>query len=1804
MIDTFTKALLHFGTVPQLKDTNSKVTWTVSGNHYITSMDTNTDSYMLRLNGTYKIESNVIFNKMETNFTIYFKLRVANDSLYIQKQLLELYSTKEFNKLTITLDNSNRIVLNCKSLTKESIIISQSLSEDYYSINITYNKDLYRFTLYINEVLVGNAFHSFSNTSFMVMLSQSEIAHAFIGFQNLMIVADKIVINNVDSITDNILTKLTFNYSIISDTITTNKWNCFGQPLFVRSSHTFGKALQLNGTTYIELVDVKFNDNFTLEGWFQYDNKIQNVSNRLLMWNDISLYRNSQYNLTLALADNQYIIDDNTLGTSYNHFAISYDVNSSRLRLFLNGICYLDLDYQLNINYSGTLTFGYSCIGIIEEIRISSGIMRYINDFDISTTPFNINVIERNTISFVDFDNCALCDKRGMLWSVFDHTLITQGLGMSNKALQLSKSSQYLFSNDVVFGNNSSIDFWIYVDKPQGTIFDIIDNNESVLSLIISDNKFLLNMQDSFTKTFSSVEYRLLHLALILNNTTVSVYINNVFKHTITLNKYIARKHYKIIIGNSNNLDSQFIGRLSMFRILDYVNYSDSFLLQDYGLVNFNSHTSVFLPFINSALQDYSLYKNIWTLVNQDNIVNLIDNNHLVFIAYRYVKTDYFFNLGGQDFSIECRLYINNLTKSGKIIQLISDLTSITFERLDTSDKLQLIVSNAEEKLIVASSGYFNTIIDCAISYNFGAKRLKLFINGQFVGSIKCYLDRRDFYCILGDNINIFIGFIEKLHIVDGIDLWNGNHNTLLVNSDNIYTDVDNNTIALLHFDSHVCNDASGRLWQPLSFATNDTAIIVDNHCYFKEGNTSYLKSDVQLDLQNIDFTIYVEFSVNSITNNSSILQLIGFDPVNLEHSLSIELENELLTVKHKNSKLVTSKVKIQEDVFYKVHILYENVTSTIKMYVNGEYQSGLSVKKYCWTFSSVIAGSKLIEGQVTNCYQGVIDNISIFNKLTVDDFNYNSTELLDNNFVCTDCCTEYLYFDKYPFQTLRGKLKILLTKGIVLTFNEGNVAYDHCYHNEWHPHGTIKVSQSELYDSIFDYHNDGNPDNFIYSNNLDFDSLVNNDFTLDFWIKPNLQEIGVIISNHPDDYWKGFSLLLISNWLRLTALWDNEWHEINLLPIESTVWSHVALIRESSVIKIYKNGMWVVSLDVDNFDGLSETTFFGYRKWLNKSFSGRISQFRLLPFVVWTDNFTPLNRPLDGSELFYDIVNNRQVVHLYPYTFMFKQFIEDQLFTLSSDFTINFNCTFMILFNVVTNIVIIQDTANDHIVRIYTDNQNVLINVNNTIVELFSLTPKKMHKVDFTIVYVSDKHQLFCYVEGLLVKVINQIYFSNLTVNKLTYNQDSKNVLIINEFSISKDIKKISYLVSNDLLKYYDTNALLVQDFHNNELVDKTLNAWSIVNYKNNNVISSNLSYSSRFGSSAYFNGIDQALRSVDEVDFSSSNQFTIDFWMYLNDDRYSTIVSLYNVLNSDYLNISVENNKVMITTTSYNTSLTAQSMINFKNNLIHFALTYNKPQLKCFVNGMNISANWSIELPLKFSNIYLGVSHTFQNYLHGYISEFRISNIVRWLSNFKPEVSKYVNSTTDTKLIYKVANKSKIVKLITKFDKNLSKLVVADSDSGNNSFVNLVEQYNYDVSLMLGNLSPMIDSDIKQQKLLLYNIKSMPTTLDDSSDSNIVHVDIQHVITDLIYESDEKLIVLYYKIDADECSVAFNKIDNTYQLLGYAVVTQNNIVKNLYINYSDYLGNLLNATMLEQLGLAIISRLLSLKNSTVFKT
>lgn len=208
-------------------------------------------------------------------------------------------------------------------------------------------------------------------------------------------------------------------------------------------------------------------------------------------------------------------------------------------------------------------------------------------------------------------------------------------------------------------------------------------------------------------------------------------------------------------------------------------------------------------------------------------------------------------------------------------------------------------------------------------------------------------------------------------------------------------------------------------------------------------------------------------------------------------------------------------------------------------------------------------------------------------------------------------------------------------------------------------------------------------------------------------------------------------------------------------------------------------------------------------------------------------------------------------------------------------------------------------------------------------------------------------------------------------------------------------------YYIKEEVEGHVDENMLLL--LHGETLRDSSMYEVSLVN---SGVVVSDMQ--SKFGGkSLYFNG-----NATLQVNVSIENTMTLDFWLYVEDPTYSSYPTPFtyqvNSYRGLYMHIQPSTSYFGITKSGGSISSETGDAVP-SGQWVHIAVTRSSGTVKFYVNGIlkkqmsgAISSN---------DVLFLGMAEDAADVskFKGYIDELRISNVLRWESDFTPPYAPY---------------------------------------------------------------------------------------------------------------------------------------------------------------------------------------------------
>ena len=203
-----------------------------------------------------------------------------------------------------------------------------------------------------------------------------------------------------------------------------------------------------------------------------------------------------------------------------------------------------------------------------------------------------------------------------------------------------------------------------------------------------------------------------------------------------------------------------------------------------------------------------------------------------------------------------------------------------------------------------------------------------------------------------------------------------------------------------------------------------------------------------------------------------------------------------------------------------------------------------------------------------------------------------------------------------------------------------------------------------------------------------------------------------------------------------------------------------------------------------------------------------------------------------------------------------------------------------------------------------------------------------------------------------------------------------------------------------------YQMDQYTVSLLHfNGNITDESGKVWTAVNGAATSTAQSKFG-----GSSLYLNGSGEYLTCSDSTDFDfGAGDFTVDWWDYrLNAINGQCVLSRTSSGHCPYVIGYTDGSSILFYASSDGGSWDIASGLScgsvILNEWTHYAVTRHNGTFYTFQNGILIATkDSSTAIPAGGATIYMG---TYEGgyFFNGYIDEFRISNIARWIETFEP--------------------------------------------------------------------------------------------------------------------------------------------------------------------------------------------------------
>ena len=624
-------------------------------------------------------------------------------------------------------------------------------------------------------------------------------------------------------------------------------WNTVGNPILKDDNIKIGtKSLYLDGESCIYTEEKEsFNfgtEPFTLEAWVypievkddQYGGRAfpvisrwkHGISTLYLFQIGSSLTVTETDNAFITFFDNASLVTDRCIEVNKWSYIVCTRDSDNIVRIFWNGTLMAQgtftKDYTDNVDY--TMTIGATSNrnqfshGYFSEIRISKGIARYIDTFNLNENSFGHRGINSHKVSeivyrendssylaiLLQIKNDTIMDGK-CHWNLPQGSInfTTENTKYGN-ALLFDGVSQYIQRSESITlgGQDFTIDFYGYatVNGTWNRFFTLWSstNSSAVIALYCNSGNFVRLRGNSNNRvdssTVSNLYGNLNHYAIVYQHklSTLKCYVNGTLTNIISIS--LDRIVYdKMTLGYPLSSDETYYkGTIEEFRILDGVaqwlsNFSvPESQYKDNVSINYEideDKLKVLLHFNDTVLKDEC--NNVWlnqgTSLLSDTVARF--DKSLYLNGSSYIKMQNSIELGGQDFTIDGWTYMDSSTSSwGMVFALYPDTTSngtgrFFFGRNDTNNSFAIGLDGSSDSI---NFNPVSSLFHFAVVYNHNETKLKVYINGYCITTLNKTVNRLQRYLSLGASVNnggnwYYKGYLDEFRILDGVALYKEN---------------------------------------------------------------------------------------------------------------------------------------------------------------------------------------------------------------------------------------------------------------------------------------------------------------------------------------------------------------------------------------------------------------------------------------------------------------------------------------------------------------------------------------------------------------------------------------------------------------------------------------------------------------------------------------------------------------------------------------------------------------------------------------------------------------------------------------------------------------------------------------------------------------------------------------------------------------------------------------------------------------------------------------------------------------------
>lgn len=411
---------------------------------------------------------------------------------------------------------------------------------------------------------------------------------------------------------------------------------------------------------------------------------------------------------------------------------------------------------------------------------------------------------------------------------------------------------------------------------------------------------------------------------------------------------------------------------------------------------------------------------------------------------------------------------------------------------------------------------------------------------------------------------------------------------------------------------------------------------------------------------------------------------------------------------------------------------------------------------------------------------------------------------------------------------------------------------------------------------------------------------------------------------------------------------WNGGSNSIIVTSFPLNQWVHIALTRQSGVVKLWMDG--VLKGSVTNMTNLTASTLFiGYYPPNSNYFEGYLQDLRITNSIArYTADFTPPSRIMYNN-LTYSENLTQSVV------------LDNQLVTE--------------WFNYSSGTISSSET----------------LNIGSGI--LFSTVLKKKDSTPVNCSYLITEREY-------QIEIINDKFFLNDIQTELILSEQFQ----LFSFWISPSAFKTwlnNSLVEEEIDPYYSNVSLLLP--LENNFIDYSPTPKNISVVGNTSISDTQ----SKWGvASGYFNGSGDYLTVQDTNDLKfGTGDFTVEAWIYITDSTLYNVICTKGLTTDGWFFSTYPSTRVLIFSAN-NTTIVTSSLSVSLNTWTHCAVSRNSSSLKLFLNGNfeNVNTNSMDFSEIAELRIGRGRGNS-ANYFSGYLQDVSITKgVARYTANFTP--------------------------------------------------------------------------------------------------------------------------------------------------------------------------------------------------------